>query len=138
MPVTSPLELKPHGQESDINSLNSNSPKRHKRRRKTSYQLQELEEAFAEKHYLDVYMRRDLAMRINLTEDIIQVRLHACAHVIRTWFVRCLLQFVYLSWFACTLLTCFIMHFSILFLRRYGSRADEPSGEGFRKLTSLH
>ena len=48
---------------------------RHRRTIFTSYQLEELEKAFKDAHYPDVYAREMLSLKTDLPEDRIQVRL---------------------------------------------------------------
>uniref|UniRef100_A0A9J2PZV9 Homeobox domain-containing protein n=1 Tax=Ascaris lumbricoides TaxID=6252 RepID=A0A9J2PZV9_ASCLU len=59
-----------------INTQKSNTTKRKKRRHRTiftQFQIDELEKAFQEAHYPDMYAREVLAMKTELAEDRIQV-----------------------------------------------------------------
>ncbi|GBM48978.1 Visual system homeobox 2 [Araneus ventricosus] len=58
----------------DVNSMNKKKKKKRRHRTIfTSYQLEELEKAFKDAHYPDVYAREMLSLKTDLPEDRIQV-----------------------------------------------------------------
>lgn len=71
-----------HSKDFTLDGINGFGSKKKKKKRRhsrtifTSYQLDELEKAFKEAHYPDVYAREMLSLKTDLPEDRIQVSDH--------------------------------------------------------------
>uniref|UniRef100_A0A1I7Y1B8 Homeobox domain-containing protein n=1 Tax=Steinernema glaseri TaxID=37863 RepID=A0A1I7Y1B8_9BILA len=72
---TSSLKEDSMGRTKELTGVNSSSKKKKRRHRTifTQYQIDELEKAFQDAHYPDVYARETISMKTDLPEDRIQV-----------------------------------------------------------------
>lgn len=114
--------VSPHTPQLDSNWISPQIP--HSRTIFTSYQLDELEKAFKEAHYPDVYAREMLSLKTDLPEDRIQV-----SRVAYDLSPRINLPLLPTYWWQCAaLIVCQINYSIIIILRAWNLIWTEKGG----------